>query len=302
MKRKLIRQGGGGYTVYLPKKWVETIGLAVGDKVSIDEEGNTLVLNPELKEHEPKTIEVDIEGLDKASVRQTFTALYESGFDEITFTFKNNPCMDPYAKTKLQMSDVIVNLVPRFHGFEIIKQDDLSYTVKDISHSSEDDFDIILRRIFFLLLDFNKYIQENKFRQGRERYEAISRFVSFCLRLLNKKQIPDPVKYNLYTVTNSLEDIAIYYRFLTEDRQKRKISEDTRVFIKQVGNTFKMFYEFYYSPDNKKLTKINRSIADLENQLKQSDVRHKEFMIIYRFSTILDVIYANLKCVLAMKK
>ena len=44
MERKLIKQGLGGYTVYLPKKWIDERGLKQGDSVVIDEAEGALVI------------------------------------------------------------------------------------------------------------------------------------------------------------------------------------------------------------------------------------------------------------------
>ena len=47
MKRKIIRQGSGGLTIYLPKKWAEEKGLRIGDEVDLKEAPYGLLVVPE---------------------------------------------------------------------------------------------------------------------------------------------------------------------------------------------------------------------------------------------------------------
>ena len=44
MKRKLIKQGSGGYTFYVPKQWVLHRGLKAGDEIDVVEKDKTLVV------------------------------------------------------------------------------------------------------------------------------------------------------------------------------------------------------------------------------------------------------------------
>lgn len=307
MKRKLIRQGRSGMTVYLPKKWVDARHLVAGDEVELSEEAGRLVLETEKRAGKIKQIERDITGLDKDSILQTFTALYESGFDEIKFVYKKNDSKDFATGKKLLVSERITSLVQRFHGMEIVSQGDDYYLVKDISSQSDREFDVILRRIFFLLSEFDTYINDGlkedrkRYDQGKERYEGIIRFVGFCLRLLNKRQVPDAEKYNLYEVINSLNHIALYYRFMADDLEGKKTSDKTKDLIRRMGIVVRRFHDFYYDTNNERLVELNKMILGIENELDKMDVKDKEFAMIYRFSTVQDYVLANMKCVLALK-
>jgi phosphate uptake regulator len=84
MDRKLIKQGSGGYTIYLPKKWATKKGLKGGDNISITETDTSLVIGSPIKEKKEITIEITEEN--KKEVRNILTHAYRRGFDSIKFT------------------------------------------------------------------------------------------------------------------------------------------------------------------------------------------------------------------------
>ncbi|MBW2967151.1 hypothetical protein KY362_01555 [Candidatus Woesearchaeota archaeon] len=307
MKRKLIKQGGGGTTIYLPKKWVSDRGLSPGDEVEVAEEDGRLVIGAQKAEAAESRIEKDITGLDRTSLLQTLTALYEPGFDEIRLTFKDDSSADYTTQKKAKLSEQIVEFVSRFPGLAIVSQGTDYYQIRDITQQSGKEFDIILRRTFYLLLELDSYVKETlaagktEFNQGKERYHNIISFVSFCLRLLNKKQVTKEQMYNYYEVVNSLEQIALYYNHLCEDLTGAKVTSETKGYINRISEVVRLFHEFCYKVDHETLQKINRRIAKIENDLAKLDTHHKEFMIIYHFSTVLDVIDSDIKCLIALK-
>ena len=56
MKRKLIKQGAGGLTLCIPKKWTEKANLKAGDEINLTEDENSLKIFPGEKKIEPKII------------------------------------------------------------------------------------------------------------------------------------------------------------------------------------------------------------------------------------------------------
>ena len=82
MERKLIRQGGGGYTIYLPKKWVEKNSLEKGQILNLIISGNDLVVSlvPTQKKTETS---VKLHNLIESSIRTSITNAYRAGYDRI---------------------------------------------------------------------------------------------------------------------------------------------------------------------------------------------------------------------------
>jgi phosphate uptake regulator len=298
MRRKLIRQGRNGCTIHLPKKWVDKRGLRPGDEITLSEEGNRLYIDEEVSAIKTRSITRDVTGLNSLALYRQINALYESGFDEIKLTFSKDSCVDLKTGNKNKISEKITEYVTTFHGLAIIHQRADFYLLKDIGRQSEEDFEIILRRTHFLLMDFDRYIKEGlqedrkKYEQGEERYKNIVKFVSFCLRLLNKKRVPDAEKYN--------RQVASYYLYLCRDLTGNRISESTKKMIYRISDVVHLYHDFLYIVNNEKLIMLTEQISRLETDLAALDTKHKEFLIVYHFGTVLDIIESDIKCVLSL--
>ena len=81
MERKLIKQGGGGLTIYVPKKWIDTRKLKEGDEVSIIEKENSLLISAVKKKEESS--EITINDKNKKDLIPIITHLYRAGIDKI---------------------------------------------------------------------------------------------------------------------------------------------------------------------------------------------------------------------------
>ena len=76
MKRKLKKQGIGGLTFYIPKKWIVKKGLEPGDDINIQEIQDKLVLSSE-KIKKKNQIEITLENQSKEFIRNYLNQLYD---------------------------------------------------------------------------------------------------------------------------------------------------------------------------------------------------------------------------------
>ena len=60
MKRKLIKQGSGGLTLCVPKKWVDVNKLEAGDEVEVvEEKGNLLMSSSKIEKTIKRELIID---------------------------------------------------------------------------------------------------------------------------------------------------------------------------------------------------------------------------------------------------
>src|SRR5262245_58963646 len=83
VNRKLIRQGGGGYTVYLPKRWVATRGLEDTRQVQITETETALIIMGGGERSRTARVRLSVSNHD--DLRTILSHLYRRGFDVIIF-------------------------------------------------------------------------------------------------------------------------------------------------------------------------------------------------------------------------
>ncbi len=127
MRRKLIKQGMGGYTVVLPINWIRKRGLEGGGEVDIDEQRDVLVIAAEGK-HVTKSTSLHIEKQTFKFYRSIIGGLYRGGYDEIHVTFTDASILPDLQRA--------VDLLP---GFEILDITSKSCIVRSTARASDLD-------------------------------------------------------------------------------------------------------------------------------------------------------------------
>lgn len=203
MKRKLIQLAGKTLVVSLPSKWVHEHNVRKGDEMNLEQAGAKIILTTE-KETSPGSIQINLS--EKAPfLKRYLRMLYQQGYNEITFSSDSTL---PFDKISEALNEML--------GFEIIENSERYCLIKNIAKGSEEEFDTVFKRLFFVVLSMAKDISgamENKaydsLRQIRATERTIDKIANFCQRILNTKSYKDAqrVPYLQFTI-NMLEQIG----------------------------------------------------------------------------------------------
>ncbi|NCC71141.1 AbrB/MazE/SpoVT family DNA-binding domain-containing protein, partial [bacterium] len=155
-RRKLIKQGKGGYTIYLPKKWIDKKGLKEGDEIKLEEKDNMLMINCDKKEILSITINIDKNNL--VNIRHLMNFSYRNAYDIIII--KNCP--------KEKITELIEMASKLLLGFEMISNENQNLIFENISEPTENKYETLMRRIFIIIKESIKIIKEN---YSKEKYE-----------------------------------------------------------------------------------------------------------------------------------
>ncbi len=308
MKRKLIPQGKGGLTIYLPQTWVKENNLKGGNEIEITEDKRKLIVTLDPQLSKDKKIEVDITGLDRSSFLKIFTTLYENGYDEIKFKFKNENTPDFKSHHQIKLSEYIPYYITRFEGMIIIHQTKDSYVAKDISVSSDKEFDNLLRRIFFLIMEFNetiiKSLEQNdlsNLSKGQERHDNITRLVSYCIRVLNKRNTEENIKPHLFHILSLLDLITDYHKYLCQDLISiKKPSKELVSLIKEISKGMRGVYDYYYTPTTEKLIELSKQKYVLREKIHKAILPKEEFSLLVRYSSTNEIFSSLVSSIIAV--
>lgn len=154
-------------------------------------------------------------------------------------------------------------------GMEIIEQAAHSCTIKCMVKENIHDFDPFLRKIFSLvdsaysvLCNYN----EEDLTLIHHKHDAITRFISYCERLLNKFGYIDHMKTSYYKVLlSSLEMMIDVMEDLANKimKENRSISSDAIPILEKIHALYKEFISLYYSYDIKKLDSYDKMRIDI---------------------------------------
>ena len=276
MKRKVIQIANSTQLISLPRKWSQKYGIKKGDEIEVEENGNKLIISND-KGIEHGGIEIDLTGLDRTTILYYIQSLYRVGYDEIKITF-NEPTTIHFKLNKRENVITIIHReVNRLIGYEVIQQKENFCVIKDISNSSIQEFDTVFRRVFLLLNDASsdllngaKNMNTTLIETLEEKHDSITKFISYCSRLLNKYGYPDYKKtVVLYHILASLDRLIDVLKNAARDLLKLNHKLDTKTIhlLSLVDGGIKLYSEFFFKFDLKKSIEIHKNRNDMMNLL-----------------------------------
>ena len=300
-QRKLIQHGPSSLTVSLPSKWLKHRHLKKGDTMYVQEEGNKLILSTS-KTIKHDKISVDVSGLDRTSAILYIQSLYRFGYNEIEVTFKKPTTTHYRTKKKVRYSSEIHYIVTRCIGAEVVEQTDNKIVIKYITREAEEDFRVILRRIFHLLKDTSLSLVEgiehhdmDKVATIEEKHDNINNFTSYCLRLLNKYGYPDVKKTCFYYhIIASIDKIVDIMKYTAREvvSQNTKFHQDSIAVLNDIHTSIGLYIELFYkfSPKTVSTLSQNRDHVKFTIQDKTKTIPPTEIIHLTRMVQALEII------------
>ena len=300
-QRKLIQHGKSSLTMALPLKWLKERNLKKGDSLFVDKEGNKLILSTDGALKIGK-ISIDVTELDRTSIILYIQSLYRFGYNEVEVNFNRLTTTHYRKKEDTHISSVIHLIVNRLIGFEIVEQFDNKILIKYVTKESEEDFKVILRRIFLLLketsislLDGIKKDDVNLIKTIEEKHDNINKFVNYSLRLLNKYGYPDVKKTSFYyQIIASIDKIVDVLKYNARDilNYKKKFCNETIDIWKHVNNSIVKYYELFYNFNYKTVALLSNNRDFVKNQIKikKKKIPPEELMLLTNMKQILEII------------
>jgi phosphate uptake regulator len=254
MERKLIKQGGGGYTIYLPKPWVEKKGLKQGDIISVEEKDASLVIGGSCKKKEEFLIKLDEEN--KFNIKVFITHIYREGFNKIRITGID-------AGILKQVKKVVKDLLL---GFELTKITSDEVVIENISEPTETKYQVILDKVFLIIKETNAVLKKDFHEKSFHNLEEIEelrnsgdKFVLFCKRVLTMEKYSEnlSLEWELLTFLMHIEHAYYYlYRFVAD--KKIKDSDKFVKFLIGLESNFDLFCDAYKNKSIESINKINQ--------------------------------------------
>jgi phosphate uptake regulator len=253
MKRKIIKQGLGGYTIYLPKEWIDKKGLKAGQEVEIIEKDTNLTIRSEIIQKKSTTINIDEHN--KSDIKTILTHFYRKGFDIIKI--KN---IDEKISKDIKSATQQLLL-----GFEITENTQNSCTIENISEPTEEKFDALLRRIFLVVKETQELIikdfEINKFLHLAEIEEynhQSDKYVLFCRRIVIKEkyEVNPVIMWELLTFLTHIQHAHYYlYKYASENRLKN--DKNILKLLQELIEYFDLYYNSYFKKDMSYIHQIN---------------------------------------------
>ena len=299
-QRKLIQHGLSSLTLSLPSKWLKIRKLKKGDFIYVKEEGNNLILSTK-EAIKIEKVSVDVTKLDRTSALLYIMSLYRYGYNEIEVKFSKKTTLHHRRNKYVNYSSIAHEIVNRLIGSEIVEQSENRILIKYLTKESEEDFRIILRRIFLLIkecshtfLDGVKRKDLNNLKMIEDMHDNINKFINYALRLLNKYGYPDVKKTSFYYhIIASLDKIVDVFKYNARDliNYNKKVHKDTIEVIEQVNHSILLYYEFFYKFSLEKVNELSKNRDHVKQLIKDKSkkIPREELLYVNNMKQILEI-------------
>lgn len=241
MHRKLIKQGKGGFTIYLPKKWIDQKGLDENDQVQITETESAIIVEAPTKGKRSFTF--DLTRQNRPDLWIILTHLHRRGFDEMIIHKVDDKS---FSEVKRIVKDLLL-------GFEVTK-DGSTCTLTNLSEPSEDKFDNLMRKNFLIIKESLNVLDESMRSSSFKRMDymkelriELDKFTYFCKRIaVREASHKSPIlSWELLSWLMHIEH-AIFYLYDCCHERSFKVDRKMLDLSEGLKRYFDMFYEFNY--------------------------------------------------------
>lgn len=275
MRRKIIKQGYNTLTISLPRRWCKDHSLKGGEEIDISEKGNSLVLSKEAYKG-TESVTVDITGLNRSTIILLIQSLYNYGYELINITTKDSKAKYYMYNEEYPISSIINDSINRLVGAEIISSTPSSFKIQIIIDESKEKFDVILRRIFRLIMELFDIFVEGIRKRDKAMIESIEfkhisvkKFANYALRLLNKFGHEEADKTTFYfaivSFLSKIDEIVKNFAGHTIREGRLDLSKTCSDMIEEISKAFKLYYESFYKYDINKISELQK-IRDMFKQ------------------------------------
>jgi bifunctional DNA-binding transcriptional regulator/antitoxin component of YhaV-PrlF toxin-antitoxin module len=280
MKRKVIPQGLGGLTLYLPKKWAKKKNLKPGDEVDISESRNNLIISLEKYKKQDSTIELDLRGESKYYSFMIMISAYIAGFDTLIVKYeKREKDLTNWSKRALI-------------GFEVFKTKENVYSIETVSEPNIGNFENIIRRKLFIIKEMFSKIGEGDL---LEEADKVRQYEYFLKRSISKGLFSELEDKFMWEFVGNLSMVALFIYHLNQniEKYKLKLDDSSKEMIDEIKDLFELLRLTYFTKNAKNLSELHRRGKDLMYE-KGLELIDKNPKVIYHLLLITKRIYYEL--------
>lgn len=285
MQRKLIKQGIGGFTVYLPPKWVKKHHLDKGDLVSLEELDGNIILKPGNASKELKEARLKITHTTESSIRTLITNAYRLGYHRLEIDYK-----------QAENYEVLKHALSQLMGFEITSNKNNVCVIESLSEPEVDKADQIFLKFLFLIEELFEQVndllvgKDVNFEEIKDIQDRIKRYDNFCRRVVLHQSKVESLTSLKWIFYNNLMHAQRELYLLAKYQQKQTItvSKDLKMYFSQVHDLFSLLKKAYMKKDVVRLEEIHALEKDLVEKKAYNLLEKtvgKESIILHRLTT-----------------
>ncbi len=267
MKRKLIKQGKGGFTVTLPIGWVRKSNLDGGEELEVQEVDQGIIISSE-KQQKEKEITLSVVESSPSRIRTMLSSAYRRGYTTVILA----------SKTDLSFT-VINKIVDSLLGFVIVEQKKNKVVIKNVMKDDTDNVESILAKYFVTI----HYLQQQVISDGKESeirslHQSIIKLRDYCQRMIHLTAFGGDKCYEYNTLVFVAEKIAANYFDLTG----KKLGNMEVASLKEKSILFSKLQQSLLGKDLEKAIRLNNNMSTMRKKELQKKIHPVIFSLTER--------------------
>ncbi len=248
MRRKIIKQGVGGSTVFLPAKWIKENHIKPGDEIDITLKDNNLVISGTQKAFE-KTKEIKLKKVETLDyIRSIISSAYKAGYSDIMLHFETMP--------SLSAMNSIVNT---FTGLEVVNHSENIVRIKSFLQTDQKEIENLIIKMLQTINLIVTDIDDNWDKANLADMDALvninmRKMRDHCLRSIHATRYGGDKSYDYYDLVTILEKISAELLTTAQYISSKKPSYSK--FMTKLTDMTELIYKSYL----KKEFKVCRSL------------------------------------------
>ena len=281
MKRKIIAQGLGGRTIFLPINWIRKYHLQPGDEIDIQEQSEALhiTLPSPHKKKDKKAITLQINQETAVASRMIIVNAYRAGFDLIKLNYDG-----PRTLIEEIVSQHLI-------GFEITNSQK-PYIIESVSEPSYDNCEKLLERIFFMISDILNTLPNP---QLRDKVHKVQSYDNFIKRTIAKGIYTPQESLFLWQFLSQLAQIARICYHCNQDMLKmnREFNAIEKKIFSETKQMFSILQKSYLKKDLSNLQDLHTLEHKIVRNQGKKLLEQKSSVPLYHLMTLARMIYLS---------
>ncbi len=250
----------------LPRKWVKQNHLKKGNELDVAFADDQLIISLTEKEKKPLETEIHLEEMRESAIRTMLVNLYRAGHDKIIVN---------YPGKKQNLSEIVNN---HMLGFELFLQENNKYIIESVSEPSYDQFENIIRKMFFMLNDIIASLGKE---EVLSQVNKIQNYDNFLKRCITKTIFEVKSKTFLWQFLSDLTHITREFYHLSQLFSKTKLTEEQIAFMELIKQMLALFQKAYFSRNLEQIMETHELEEIIISKRKNLLLKAKEPLIAY---------------------
>ena len=254
MIRKVSKHGPLSLSVSLPIIWVRNNNVTGGSNVQVDLQSNKLIISPLQKAKEKST---QLQCAKSKKLLEYLIAIhYRYGSDSLEVHY-------PPSFIK-NIHEVLQSMI----GFEIVDQHDKSCIIRDLSKDEEQDFEVILKRMWLVAKGMIADLctaspSEEIISSIQERDRYINKYRAYLIRIIMKNNLYSSESYGYVNLINTLESLCDEIKDLAKRYFVQQLSAKEKAILNLFHESFLSSHALFYHFNEDKAEIVFRRLEEM---------------------------------------